>query len=31
MNPIEGQPRNRLIAASGTLDFLPGSKPFGLA
>lgn len=31
MNPIEGQPRNRLIAASGTLDFLPGPKPFGLA
>lgn len=31
LNPIEGQPRNRLIAASGTLDFLPGPKPFGLA
>lgn len=31
MNPIEGQPRNRLIGASGTLEFLPGAKPFNLA
>lgn len=30
-NPIEGQPRNRVLDASGTVDFLPGPKPFGLA
>ncbi|GJN91667.1 hypothetical protein Rhopal_004690-T1 [Rhodotorula paludigena] len=29
--PTEGRPQNILAKASGTLDFLPGPKPFGLA
>ncbi|POY71518.1 hypothetical protein BMF94_5439 [Rhodotorula taiwanensis] len=31
MVPNEGLPKNSLLGSSGTLDILPGPKPFGLA